>query len=317
VEAVFTGEEILEITKGRLVSGLMPVEAGGISADTRRLKEGEWYVALEGRTYDGHDFLGDAFAGGAIGCIVEERQSYPIASKSFPVIAVDDTNLALAELAKTWHGRIESQVLLICGEQLEVKVLTRLIETIVRESGKEVSSLGVCQGIHDTCRLLLRVGAGTQLTVVGLNPASIEQIKVVGMTLVPDLLVFGTGAFENFRLISSFDEILAAKVNLARESGRRGRTVLCGRAESGLIERLSADHNIQILTWPESLSDSANANWQGTGRKFGSYFDDYLPALKAALPFLSFELSWICVTVGALIGIEPNLIDKTLQLERD
>jgi UDP-N-acetylmuramoyl-tripeptide--D-alanyl-D-alanine ligase len=96
----FTAEEIMELTQGRLASGLMPDEAGTICTDTRIIEEGQWFIALCGQVYDGHDFLGDAFAGGAIGCIVQVRPSYPIANKSFPLIAVDDTELALERLAR-------------------------------------------------------------------------------------------------------------------------------------------------------------------------------------------------------------------------
>ncbi len=94
----FTGEQIIETTQGRLASGLMPDQAGSICTDTRIIEEGQWFLALCGKVYDGHDFLGDAFAGGALGCIVQERGSYPIASTSFPLIAVDDTVIALKQL---------------------------------------------------------------------------------------------------------------------------------------------------------------------------------------------------------------------------
>lgn len=97
----FTAEEIIELTQGRLASGLMPDQAGSICTDTRILQEGQWFLALCGKVFDGHDFIGDAFAGGAIGCIVEVRASYPIANKSFPLIAVDNTADALIKLSRS------------------------------------------------------------------------------------------------------------------------------------------------------------------------------------------------------------------------
>jgi UDP-N-acetylmuramoyl-tripeptide--D-alanyl-D-alanine ligase len=96
---LFSAEEIIEITQGRLACGLMPDEAGSICTDTRIIQEGQWFLALCGKFFDGHDFIGDAFAGGAIGCIVEARANYPIGNQSFPLIAVDDTAAALIELS--------------------------------------------------------------------------------------------------------------------------------------------------------------------------------------------------------------------------
>lgn len=113
--AQFSAEEIMDIAEARLAAGMMHDQFGAICADTRRLCEGDWFVALPGDRFDGHDFLGDAFAQGAAGAIVEERTAYPLGNQQFPLLAVDDPGKAYRMLAKNWRRRINPYVIAVTG----------------------------------------------------------------------------------------------------------------------------------------------------------------------------------------------------------
>lgn len=114
--ALFDAEEMLAVTKGRLAVGMMPEGAGAVVADSRKIKAGDWFVCLVGQNFDGHDFLGDAFAQEAMGCLVEERSFYPIAATTFPLIAVDNTEEALGRLVLNWRRRLRRKLILRFSE---------------------------------------------------------------------------------------------------------------------------------------------------------------------------------------------------------
>ncbi|CAN5486657.1 hypothetical protein BH11CYA1_BH11CYA1_20690 [soil metagenome] len=118
--AVYSAEEIIELTGARVAVGMVPDEAGEIATDTRSELSGSWFVALVGKTFDGHDFIGDAFSAGALGCIVADRPSYPIAATSFPLLAVDDTEEALAVLARNWRRRTRKKLVLVAATDLDI-----------------------------------------------------------------------------------------------------------------------------------------------------------------------------------------------------
>ena len=42
----------------------------GISTDTRSIRDGELFFALQGPNFDGHDYVGKAMASGAAGAVV-------------------------------------------------------------------------------------------------------------------------------------------------------------------------------------------------------------------------------------------------------
>jgi UDP-N-acetylmuramyl pentapeptide synthase len=56
--AVYSAEEIIELTGARVAVGMVPDEVGEIATDTRSDLTGSWFVALVGKTFDGHDFIG-------------------------------------------------------------------------------------------------------------------------------------------------------------------------------------------------------------------------------------------------------------------
>jgi UDP-N-acetylmuramoyl-tripeptide--D-alanyl-D-alanine ligase len=81
---------------------------GQICTDTRSLHEGDVFVALVGDRYDAHDFLGDAIAAGARSLVIS--RPVPLGETSVPIYLVDDTLLALGDLARfrrlAWGGPV-------------------------------------------------------------------------------------------------------------------------------------------------------------------------------------------------------------------
>lgn len=74
----------------------------GVSIDTRTLRPGELFIALRGERFDGHDFVRDALAQGAMAAVVE-RGAAQTADMAGPLLEVDDTLAALHALARRWR----------------------------------------------------------------------------------------------------------------------------------------------------------------------------------------------------------------------
>jgi UDP-N-acetylmuramoyl-tripeptide--D-alanyl-D-alanine ligase len=81
----------------------------GISIDTRTLKPGDFFLALQGTKEDGHRYLEEAFKRGASGALISrsvyQKETVRFQNPSFKnLLPVADTAEALAELGK-WHRR--------------------------------------------------------------------------------------------------------------------------------------------------------------------------------------------------------------------
>jgi len=88
-----------------------------ISTDTRSLKRGDAFLALRGERFNGHDFIEQAFASGAMLAIVDEgwhrtrREQFA----SYPLIVVPDTTHAYGTIASLYRDRFQIPVIAITG----------------------------------------------------------------------------------------------------------------------------------------------------------------------------------------------------------
>jgi UDP-N-acetylmuramoyl-tripeptide--D-alanyl-D-alanine ligase len=96
---------------GPLSRGLPAVTA--VCTDTRQMKPASLFVALRGERFDGHQFLEQAAAGGAIAAIVDEKPAKEIAN--FHVIVVNDTRVALGKLATFVRKQMRGKIIAVAG----------------------------------------------------------------------------------------------------------------------------------------------------------------------------------------------------------
>ena len=76
---------------GNVVGG--DVEFGRVCTDTRQIGQGDLFVALRGERFDGHEFVAQAAAAGAVAALVEKQTT------ALPAIVVEDSRRALGLLA--------------------------------------------------------------------------------------------------------------------------------------------------------------------------------------------------------------------------
>ena len=108
--------DIAECTKGILLQGDETARVTGISTDTRTIKAGSLFVALEGERFDGHDFIKDAVDRGAVAILgLESKLQEHKGRISAVLIGVGDTLRALGEIARFWRSRHPVKVVALTG----------------------------------------------------------------------------------------------------------------------------------------------------------------------------------------------------------
>ena len=103
--ALWSAAEI-EIATGGIASH--DFQAAGVEMDSRDVKPGDLFVALQGEAMDGHKFVAQAFAKGAVAAIVDR----PV---DLPHVLVKDTTAALHALAHAARDRAAAVRIAITG----------------------------------------------------------------------------------------------------------------------------------------------------------------------------------------------------------
>jgi len=124
----------------------------GICVDSRLVKAGDIFVAIEGTVYDGHDFINQAVANGAKYIVCQNRGRWtsdePRAT-SHEVIIVDDSAKAAAILAQASRGNPASKLtnLAVTGTNGKTTVAF-LVRSCLQNTGQKCGLIGTI--VYDT-----------------------------------------------------------------------------------------------------------------------------------------------------------------------
>ncbi len=97
-----------------------------VHSDTRTLRAGDLYVALKGERFDGHDFLAQAQASGAVAALATQGLGHGL-----PGLLVDDTLQALHQMASGWRQRMRLPLVAVVGSNGKTTV-TQMVAAMLR-----------------------------------------------------------------------------------------------------------------------------------------------------------------------------------------
>lgn len=107
-----------------------------VSTDTRKQAEQSLFVPLKGERFNGHLFLHQAIAAGAIAAFWDKGETLPDQlPDSFQVYYVDDTLVALQQLAKTYRNQVNPFIIGITGSNGKTTTKDMICELL---GGEEV-----------------------------------------------------------------------------------------------------------------------------------------------------------------------------------
>lgn len=105
---------IAEATGGTLVNCSPDVTVQSIATDSRKVKAGDFFVALAGERFDAHTFLHDVAAKRPAAILACRTRISP-GNNDFPLILVDDTRQALGRFAAVYRREFTLPIIAVGG----------------------------------------------------------------------------------------------------------------------------------------------------------------------------------------------------------
>ena len=128
--------EIAQAVQSEVVNQNAKLIITGVSIDTRTLKPGQLYIAIQGKQFDGHQFIDQALQAGAVAII----SAQPLAN-DIPHILVKDTRLALAQLAGFWRKQLAVKIVGVTGSNGKTTV-KEMLAAILATQGETLFTQG-------------------------------------------------------------------------------------------------------------------------------------------------------------------------------
>lgn len=137
-----------------------------VHMDSRSLRAGDLFVALQGERFDAHDFLPQVANTGAVAALA----THGLSQAQLAGVQVPDTRLALGQLAQGWRSQFVLPVIAVTGSNGKTTV-TQMIASILRAGWGDdaLATQGNLNNDIGVPQTLLRMRAHHQCAVVELG----------------------------------------------------------------------------------------------------------------------------------------------------
>ena len=182
---------VAESVNGTLVGVDRTFES--VSTDTRTLKPGQLFFALQGEHFDAAEFVDEASRLGAAGAVVERRQTCDLSQ-----IEVGDARRALGALAKGWRARFALPVIAVTGSNGKTTVKEMIASILGADGGDEAALLVTSGNLNNEIGLpltVLRLCEHHRVMVLEMGASHRGEIAYLADIAAPDIgVVTNAGA---------------------------------------------------------------------------------------------------------------------------
>lgn len=307
-----TAADVATATGGRIVAGDAAREIGRISIDSRTVAAGDFFIAIRGERFDGHQFVGSAFTAGAIGAMVEgsaQRQWRDDSGRTAVLIEVADTTRALQDLARDVRRRAGAKVVAItgsAGKTTTKEVAAEFLSIryrVFRNKGNLNNHIGLPLSL-----LELRTRPDIAVVELGMNhPGEIRTL--VGIA-EPEVRVWTNVGDAHLGFFESADAIADAKAEILEHA--RATDVLVANANDPRIMSRTSAFAGRVVTFGVDTDAAVRATNVELRGLEGSAADVRTPAGTAHLetPLLGFgNLSNVLAATAVAIQFDVRVTD--------
>ncbi len=222
--------------------------ARGAAVDSRLVTPGNLFVALPGERTDGHRFLADAVARGAVALLVREAPADAdlAALGDVTIVRVDDPLTALQAVAAAWRRRFDPLVVGITGsvgktstKEATAAVLEAALPTL-RSEGNQNNEVGLPL-------TLLRLGPEHRAAVLEMGMYVGGEIATLARLAGPEIGVVTAVAPVHLERAGSLAAIAAAKAELVESLPADGTAVL--NADDDVVTAFASRTSAAVLRY--------------------------------------------------------------------
>ncbi|MDR2426199.1 MAG: UDP-N-acetylmuramoyl-tripeptide--D-alanyl-D-alanine ligase [Endomicrobium sp.] len=242
-------KDFIKAVNGKFLLGDPNLLIKSVSIDSRTIKKGQFYFALKGKNFDGHDFIKECIEREA-GGIVYSKDDIDL-TKSFPlfpsIIKVNDTLIALGELAKAYVKRCKkAKVIGITGSNGKTTTKEILV-SILKRRGKTICNKGNFNNRVGLPLSALNLQMDTEYAVFEMGTSLSGEIKILSDIISPDVAVITNIGYSHLKTFGSPIGVFKEKRALLDSVCADGFIVL--NADDEILKNVSQKMYSKVITF--------------------------------------------------------------------
>lgn len=209
-------KNILEITKGILISGNENEICKKFSKDTRTISNNDIYIGIKGEKFDGNLFWKEALLKGAKGVIVQDVEFSEEDLENFRekiIIKVNNTLHALYDLAKYKRKQYNVPVIAITGSVGKTSTKD-IIASVVSQKYKTLKTIGNNNNNIGLPMTILNADEDIEAMVLEMGMNHFGEIKLLSQIAKPNICVITNIGTSHIGNLGSRENILKAKLEI-------------------------------------------------------------------------------------------------------
>lgn len=184
-------------------------KSGGVSTDSRKIRENDLFFALKGPNFDANRFAAMAIDSGAIAAVIDEK-AYEIPGKT---IVVEDTLVALQELARHHRRMLKIPFIGLTGSN--GKTTTKeLIYEVLRKKFNAIATTGNLNNHIGVPLSVLSVNHGHEIAVIEMGANHIGEIAELSAICQPTHGLITNIGKAHMGLFGGYEGVIRAKSEL-------------------------------------------------------------------------------------------------------
>ena len=221
--------ELIKAVSGKIIQGNQDCLISRISIDSRTLIPGDLFFAIIGPSFNGHDFIFEAFSKGAVGVVVCKGASTLLQNKRIEkdeiIIEVKDTLSALQDWSKHYKNKFKTFNICVTGSNGKTttkEIIAHILSQefpLLKTSGNYNNEIGIPL-------TLLQLDKSHKILVAEMGMRGLGEIKTLTDFIPPDLAVITNIGEAHIGLLGSKDNIFKAKSELLQSLDKGGIAIL-------------------------------------------------------------------------------------------
>lgn len=282
----------------------------GISTDSRTLRKGELFFALQGPNFDGCDYVDAARDAGAAAAVVPAWLDSEIAQ-----IEVQDTRLALGQFGSAWRSEHDVTVIGITGSNGKTGT-KELVSACLAQQAPTLATIGNLNNEIGVPLMLARIGEQHRFAVIEMGANHHGEIAYLTGLARPDVVVLTNAAEAHLEGFGSVHGVSRAKGEILQGKERPQVAIL--NADDEYFDYWSSlSEDVRLVSF--GLGDSADV--RATDIETGVHQSRFLLRLPTEQIAVCLPLPGIhnvqnacaAAAVAHALGLEASSIKSALE----
>ena len=287
----------------------------GVSTDSRKVAQGNLFVALRGERFDAHDFLEQVMAQGAAAVVAERLPE----GWTAPALIVPDTRVALGQIGNCWRKQFDIPLIGVTGSNGKTTVKEMIAAIFAAAFGEDgyLATRGNFNNEVGVPLTLLRLHAGCRAAVIELGMNHPGEIAVLSGIAQPQVGLVNNAQREHQEFMESVEAVAKENGAVISHLPKNGTAVFpADDAYTGLWRDYASAASARVISF--GLSDDADVRCTYAANDFGSDMQvsacgKQFAVRLAAAGAHNVRNALAAIACALAIGIEQDAIVRGLQ----